>query len=63
MKTLDYLITGLRAAFSSAANRIATLSLVAGAALSLVQPCAGLSFQFVETGSLAMAHTAHTATL
>jgi hypothetical protein len=63
MKTLHCLIAGLRPAFSKVANRIAIPSLVVGAALALVQPCAGLSFEFQETGSLAMARESHTATL
>src|SRR6476469_2963688 len=63
MKTLHCLIAWLRPAFSNMMNRIAIPSLVAAAALALVQPCAGLSLEFVETVSLAIAHTAHTATL
>jgi len=63
MKTLHCLIAGLRPAVSNAANRIAVPSLVVGAALVLVQPCAGLSFQFEQTGSLAVARSNHTATL
>src|SRR6478736_7810474 len=63
MKTLHCPIARLRPAFSNVANRIAIPSLVAGAALALVQPCAGLSFQFRETGSLAMVHSDAPATL
>ena len=63
MKTLHCRIAELRPAFQNLANRIAIPSLVVIAALAFVQPCAGLSFEFVETGSLAIARTVHTATL
>ena len=63
MNTLHYLIAGLRLVFGNLMNRIAIPSLVAGAALALVQPCAGLSVVFQATGSLAMARESHTATL
>ena len=46
---------GLRPAFSNAASRIAIPLLVVGMALVFVQPCAALSFQFEETGSMAVA--------
>ena len=59
MTTLHCLIARLRPAFSNMVNRIAIPSLVAAAALALVQPCAGLSFQFRETGSLAVARDVH----
>ena len=55
MKTLHCLIAGLRLAFSNAASRIAIPLLVVGMALVFVQPCAALSFQFEETGSMAVA--------
>src|SRR5262249_29741179 len=57
------LIAGLGSAFPKLADRIAIPLLVVSAALVFVQPCAGLSFGFVETGSLAIARTVHTATL
>lgn len=63
MKTLHCLIAGLRAAFTYMANRLAIPSLVAGAALAVVQPCAGLSFEFQETGSQVMPHPNAPATL
>ena len=62
MKTLHCLIAGLRR-FPSVANRTAIPSLVVGAALAVVQPCAGLSFEFQETGSQAMPHPSAPATL
>ena len=61
-KTFRRLIVVL-SRFPSVANRTAIPSLVAGAALALVQPCAGLSFEFQETGSQAMAHPNAPATL
>src|SRR4029077_6612597 len=63
MKTLYCLIAGLRPAFSYLANRLAIPLLVAGAVLTVVQPCAGLSFEFQETGSQAMPHPNAPATL
>ena len=63
MKTLHYLIAGLRPTLSNSANRVAIPSLIVGASLALVQPCAGLSFEFEETGSMATARAFHTATL
>ena len=55
MKTFHCLIAGLRLAFSNAASRNAIPLLVVGLALVFVQPCAALSFQFEETGSMAVA--------
>jgi hypothetical protein len=63
MKILQYVIAGLRPVFSKVVNRLAIPSLVAGAALALVQPCAALSLEFQETGSLATARSSQTATL
>src|SRR5262245_59721603 len=63
MKTLHRLIAALGSACLEAGNRFAISSLVAGAALALVQPCSGLTYQFQETGSLAFARSEHTATL
>src|SRR4030095_13956391 len=62
MKTLHCLIAGLRPASSNVATRIAISSLVIGGALAFVQPCAGLSFQFQETGSMATARAGPSAT-
>ena len=53
MKTLHCLNAGLGLAFSNAARRVAIPLLVVGMALVFVQPCAALSFQFEETGSMA----------
>ncbi len=55
MKTLHCPIAGLRLAFLNAARRIAFPLLVVGMALVFVQPCAALSFQFEESGSMAVA--------
>ena len=63
MKTLHCRIAGLRPACLSAANRIAIPLLLIGAGLGLVQPCAGLSIEFQETGSLAATHFDAPATL
>jgi hypothetical protein len=63
MKTLHYLSAGLRPTFPKGTNRISIASLVAAATLTLVQPCAALSFEFQETGSLAAAHSNAPATL
>ena len=63
MKTLSCSIARLRLAFLDVANRIAISSLVVGAAFALAQPCAGLSLEFQETGSLATARSSQTATL
>ena len=63
MKTLHCLIAGLRLAFSNAASRIAIPLLVVGMALVFVQPCAALSFQFEETGSMAVGRVNGTAVL
>ena len=54
---------GLRPAFSNAASRIAIPLLVVGMALVFVQPCAALSFQFEETGSMAVARDSGKAVL
>ena len=63
MKTLHCLIAGLRLVFSNAASRIAIPLLVVGMALVFVQPCAALSFQFEETGSMAVGRDNGTAVL
>src|SRR4029434_3988894 len=63
MKTLHSLAVGLRPAFSILAGRIAVPLLLLGAGLMLVQPCAGQSGTWEETGSLANARYGHTATL
>ena len=63
MKKLSCSIDRLRLAFLDVANRIAISSLVVGAAFALAQPCAGLSLEFQETGSLATARSSQTATL
>jgi hypothetical protein len=63
MKTLHCLIAGLRPTCLSVANRISIPLLLVGASLGLVQPCAGLSVEFRETGSLMTARANHTATL
>lgn len=63
MKTFQCLIAARRPASSNMASRIAISALVIGAALALVQPCAGLSFKFQATGSLAVTHSQHTAAL
>src|SRR4030095_6642158 len=55
MKTLHCLIARLRPAFPNLVNRIAIPSLVAAAALALVQPCGAAPFQWEETGSLDIA--------
>jgi hypothetical protein len=60
---IDSLITSLGFAGSVLAQRIAFPLLLLGAALVPVQPCAGAPFVFEETGSLANARSAHTATL
>jgi hypothetical protein len=62
MNTLRSLMAGLRPAFSNVANRIAIQSIVVGAGLVLVQPCAGFSFEFQEIGSMAVGRYQHTAT-
>jgi hypothetical protein len=63
IKTLHSLVAGLRPAKSILAQRIAYPLLLVGAGLILVQPCAGASFKFEETGSLLTARAGHTATL
>ena len=63
MKTLHCLNAGLGLAFSNATSRIAIPLLVVGMALVFVQPCAALSFQFEETGSMAEAREVGTAVL
>ena len=63
MKTLHCLIARLRPAFPNRVNRIAIPSLVAAAALALVQPCGAAPFQWEETGSLDIARLSNTATL
>ena len=63
MKTLHSLAVGLRPAFSILARRIAFPLLLLTAGMVLVQPCAGQSGTWTETGSLATARYSHTATL
>jgi hypothetical protein len=63
MKTLHFLVAGLRPAHLILARWIAFPLLFLGAGLVLVQPCAGAPFGFEETGSLAAARYYHTATL
>jgi len=57
------LISGLRPATSTLAQRMAFPLLFLGAALVLVQPCAAAAFIFQETGSLAHGRYLATATL
>ena len=57
------LIAGLRPAGLILARRIAFPLVLLGAGLALIQPCAGQSGTWEETGSLATQHTQHTATL
>ena len=61
-ENMHSLIAGLRPASSILARRVAS-PLLFGTGLMLAQPCAGLSFEFQETGSLATARASHTATL
>ena len=63
MKILHSLAAGLLSATSILARRVAFPLLFLGAGLVLVQPCAGGSGVFDNTGSLATARSAHTATL
>ena len=63
MKTLHFLIFGLRPASSILARRIAFPLLLLGAGLVPMQPCAGAPFAFEETGSLAQARYYYKATL
>jgi hypothetical protein len=51
------------AGFLGRSESIAIPSLVVGAALALIQPCAGQSETWKATGSLATARADHTATL
>src|SRR5205807_95306 len=57
------LIAGLRPARLILARRIAFPLLLLGAGLALIQPCAGQSGTWTETGSLNTARDYHTATL
>ena len=59
MKTLHSLAVGLRPASSILARRIAFPLLLLGAGLVLVQPSAGQSGTWTETGSLAIARNCH----
>ena len=63
MKTLHSFAADLRLAYSINAQRIAFPLLLLGAGLVLVQPCAGQSGTWTETGSLAAARGFQTATL
>jgi hypothetical protein len=63
MKTLYSLAVGLQPAFSILARRITFPLLLLIAGLLLVQPCAGQSGTWEETGSLNTARYIHTATL
>jgi WD40 repeat protein len=73
MKILPTLTAGLVSAHSSSgaracrlqtfARRAASLLLLLGVGLLLVQPCAGAAGTFVNTGTLAVGHDSHTATL
>jgi WD40 repeat protein len=60
---LPALIAGLLPVISILARRIAFSLLFVGASLALVQPSAGVSVAFGETGSLNIGRYAHTATL
>ncbi len=62
-KKLHSLIDGLRPGAQILARRIAFPLLFLVAPLALVQPCAALTFQFEETGSLAVARAHSTAVL
>ena len=57
------LIAGLRPASLILARRIAFPLVLLGAGLALIQPCAGQSGTWEETGSLATGRSDHTATL
>jgi N-acetylneuraminic acid mutarotase len=63
MKILRFVGAGLLSATLALARRVAFPLLFLGAGLVLVQPCAGASGVFDETGSLATARYSHTATL
>jgi Kelch motif protein len=63
MKTLHFLVAGLRPVSSILARRVAFPLLVLGTGLTLVQPCAGASFVFEETDNLTTVRSHHTATL
>ena len=63
MKTLHSLAVGVRPAFSILARRITFPLLLLSAGMVLVQPCAGQSGTWEETGSLNTARYVHTATL
>ena len=62
-KKLHSLIAGLLPAFPILARRIAFPLLLLAAGLMLVQPCAGKSGTWTETGNLTTARSDHTATL
>src|SRR5262245_43173140 len=63
MKTLQYLISGLRPAFSIVKQRIVFPLLFLGGGLALVQPCEAAPFQWEATGSLNTPVVRHSATL
>jgi large repetitive protein len=63
MKVPYYITAKLRPVFSNVPTSIAISLFAAGAALAVAQPCAALSLQFQQTGSLATARSSHTATL
>jgi len=63
MKGLYCVSAKLRPAFSKVPTRIAIQSLIASATFALAQPCAALSLEFQQTGSLATARSSQTATL
>ena len=62
MEILHFLAAGLLSATSGLARRVALPLLLLGAGLVLVQPCAGDSGVFTNTGSLVTARYLHTAT-
>jgi WD40 repeat protein len=63
MKILHSLVSSVRPANSVLARRLAFPLLLLGAALALVQPCAGQSGTWTETGDLITRRWDHTATL
>jgi hypothetical protein len=63
LKTLHSLVAGFRPAFSILARRIAIPLLLLAAEIVVVQPSAGESGAWTETGCLATARGSHTATL
>jgi hypothetical protein len=63
MKTLHSIIVGLQSTSSIAARRIALPLVFLTVGLALIQPCAGQSETWTETGSLNNVRARHTATL